>query len=220
MDRHCLRTQCLPIILTLAVAVLATAGGCRSALTTAMYLVKGNNIEAEYDGLRDKKVVVVCRPVVDLTYRDTSVARDLAHEVSILLRNNVPKIKVVDQRTVDEWKDANTWEEYVEIGKALEADMVVGIDLENFTIFQGQTLYQGRSNAVLCVYDCSHPDQRVFSRVLPEVVYPPNAGIATSEKPEREFRSKFVRILADQIGRYFYAHDPHADYALDATALD
>lgn len=218
MDRFAFRCVYLAAVLTLAVVV--AAGGCRSALITATYLLKGYNVEAEYDGLKGKRVAVVCRPVVDLTYRDSNVARDLARQVGILLHTNGRKIKVVRQQDVDEWTDANTWDEYTEVGKALGVDMVVGIDLQDFTIFQGQTLYQGKANVVIRVHNCSDPDQPEFEKVLPQVVYPPNAGIATHEKPQREFRRKFVEVLADQISRHFYDHDPHADYAMDATALD
>ena len=219
MDRPFLRYGYFAAVLTLAGAVLPVVGGCRNALVTAIYLVKGTNVDAEYDGLEGKKVVVVCRPMVDLKYSNTSVAKNLAQQISILLRNNVPKIEVVDTQKVEEWTDANVWDEYTEIGDALEADMVVGIDLQDFTIYQGQTLYQGKANVVLRVYDCTD-GRPVFEKELPRSVYPPNTGIPTSEKPEVEFRRNFVRVLADHIGRHFYAHDAHADYALDATALD
>lgn len=220
MDRPSLRYGYLTAVLVAAV-VAAAAGGCRSAMFTASYLLKGNNVEAEYDGLEEKKVVVVCRPLVDLTYRDSNVAKDLAKEISLLLRDRVPDVEVVDHRKVAEWLDENfEWTEYTEVGEALEADMVVAIDLEDFTLYQGQTLYQGKANAALQVYDCTDPGQPVFEKVLPQTLYPPNTGIPTAERPEAEFRREFVRIMADQIGRHFYAHDAHSDYALDATAMD
>lgn len=220
MDRPSLRYGYLTAVLVAAV-VAAAAGGCRSAMFTATYLLKGNNVEAEYDGLKEKKVVVVCRPLVDLTYRDSNVAKDLAKEISLLLRDRVPEIEVVDHRKVAEWLDENfEWTEYTEVGEALEADMVVAIDLEDFTLYQGQTLYQGKANAALRVYDCTDPGQPVFEKALPQTLYPPNTGIPTAERPEAEFRREFVRILADQIGRHFYAHDAHSDYALDAMAMD
>ena len=218
MDCFAVRYRSLAAMMVVTAVVVT--GGCRSALFTANYLLHGNNVDAEYDGLKEKKVVVVCRPVVDLTYRDSSAAKDLAKEVGALLRANVAKIEVVRQQDVDQWTDANMWDEYVEVGKELGADMVVGIELQDFTIYKGQTLYQGKANVSIQVYDCSKPDQPIFEKVLPQVVHPPNAGIAAHEKPEREFRQKYIRILADHIGRHFYAHDAHADYALDATAFD
>jgi hypothetical protein len=59
----------------------------------------------------------------------------------------------------------------------------------------------------------------VFEKTLPQTVYPPNSGVPTSERQEAEFRRAFVKVLADQIARHFYAHDPNADLAQDALAM-
>jgi hypothetical protein len=219
MDRPSLWYGQLAIILALA-AVGLSASGCRNALAMAMWLTNGTNVPAEYAGLRGKKVVVVCRPLADLKYRDTSVAKDLALNLGMLLGRNVPKIEVIDPRKVAQWTDENTWDEYTEIGEALGAEMVVGMDLQDFTIYQGQTLYQGKATVTLRVYDCSAGGQPVFEKELPQAVYPPNTAVPTSEKVEAEFRREFVRVLADQIGRHFYAHDAYDNYAVDATTLD
>lgn len=219
MDRPSLRYGYLAIMLALAAGTLS-ASGCRNALATAMWITKGTNTPAEFDGLRGKKVVVVCRPLADLKYRDTSVAKDLTRELGLLLKSNVPKIELIDPRKVAQWTDENTWDEYTEIGEALGAEMIVGVDLQEFSIYQGQTLYQGKATLALSVYDCIAGGHPIFEKDLPQSVYPPNSGIPTSEMREVEFRRKFVRVLADQIGRHFYAHDPYQDYALDATALD
>ena len=219
MDRRYLRCgHVLTAWLLLAAAIPAV--GCRTVLTTAAYLIKGTDVDADYDGLKEKKVVVVCRPMTSLTFRDSNVAKDLAREVGNLLRANVHKIEVIDQAKVNEWIDEHEWTEYGEIAEALEADMVVGIDLLSFTIYQGQTLYQGKANVVVKALDCADGNKAVFEKELPQSVYPPNAGVERFSKPESEFRRKFVRVLADQIGRHFYPHDPHADMALDATVLD
>jgi hypothetical protein len=217
MDRPSVRYG---IALTLALAMAALpALGCRGALATAMFLIKGTDVDPDFAELKGKKVAVVCRPLVTLQYRNTSVARDLAQQITLLLQQQVPKIQTVDQRKVSKWTDENTWEEYSEVGKAMKADMVVGIDLEAFNIFQGQTLYQGKANATVRVYDCHKNGKVVFEKVLPQAVYPPNSGIPTSDRLEAEFRREFLAVLADQIARHFYAHDPHADLAQDAAAM-
>ena len=46
--------------------------------------------------------------MVALQYRNSSVARDLAQQITTLLEKNVPKIHVVDQRKVNKWLDENT----------------------------------------------------------------------------------------------------------------
>jgi hypothetical protein len=199
-------------------ATLVTASGCISGLATAVYLLKGTNIPAEYGDLSGKRVVVVCRPVSASLYSHPGVPKDLSRHISRLLREHVSKIEVIDQRKVAEWIDNHTWEEYVEIGEALEADVGVGVDLEHFSLLQGQTLYQGQAECAIHVYDCETGDE-LFEKRLPPAVYPPNHSIPTHDMQESQFRQRFVRILSEQIDRHFYAHDPHADFAMDATAI-
>lgn len=218
MDRNLGQHRRLGTTLILCGLIL-TASGCTSGLATAMYLIRGTDIRAEYNGLKDKRVAVVCRPLVDLQYRSSNAAKDIGRELGKLLKQGVRKIDVIDHRKIAEWLDENSWDEYVEVGRAVEAEMVVGIDLEHFTIFESQTLYQGKANVTVRVYDCQ-TGEMTYEKILPQIVYPPNTAIATSEKQESQFRREFVRVVADQVGRHFYNHDRYADFASDATAID
>lgn len=202
-----------PTLLFWLLASLAAATGCTSALATAMWLVHGPNVDPEFDVFREKKVAVVCR-TLDFQYQFPTVPKDLARGVSLLLRQNVRKIEVVDARKVEEWMDNNSWEEYTEVGKALDADLVLGIDLEGFSIYEGQTLYQGKANLSVKVYDC-HTGELLVEKRLPRSVFPPNSPVPTDEMQEVEFRRKFVGELAGQLGRHFYPHDPHAYFAAE-----
>jgi hypothetical protein len=206
-------------LLTVLAATLVPALGCKEIMTTAMYLFKGTDVDPDFKDLQDKKVVVVCRPLVSLQYRNANVNRELAQQITLLLQEKVPKIKMVDQRKIAKWTDENTWEEYPEVGKAMKADMVVGIDLESFSLYQAQTLYQGKANATVQVFDCKKGGKVVFEKTIPQSVYPPNSAVPTSERAEPEFRREFVLVLADQIARHFYAHDPYADMGQDAAAM-
>jgi hypothetical protein len=208
----------LPLAVFFVVTPLLIATGC-NLMATAMYVVSGQNTPAEFSGLKGKKVAVICRPVTSLHFRDSSVARDLAKQVSVLLERNVKNIKLIDQREVFEWADENSWDEYTEIGKALNADMVVGIDLEDFSLHHGQTLYQGKANIHLLVYDMSKSREPAFEKNLPQAVYPPTAPIPASDSQEAHFRRKFVAYLARQIAHHFYDHDSTVDFANDSTAV-
>jgi hypothetical protein len=219
MDRLAKQPVCLFLALVSAVSGLTISSGC-NLMATAMYVFQGTNTHADFDGLKGKRVAVVCRPVTSLHFRDSSVSRDLAKQVGIMLEKHIPKIKLIDQREVFEWADENNWEEYSDIGKALGADMVVGLDLEEFSLFQGQTLYQGKANLKILVYNVAQGREPVFERNLPQAIYPPNAAIPASEKPEAEFRRQFVNHLARQIAQYFYDHDSTVDFASDSTALN
>lgn len=202
--------------LVLAAAVLPSAG-C-SALAAAMWMMGANDTPPEYEGLKGKKVAVVCRPITSLHYQDSHVARDLAAEIGKLIQTNGKKVTIVDPRKVERWCDENTWDEYEEVGKAMGADVVLGIDLEHFDIYQGQTLYQGRASTTVRVYDCKE-GKVVFEKTPRQSVYPPNSCVATSEKQEAQFRREYIKVLANQLARMFFAYDPYADMAQDAAAL-
>ena len=210
----------LPLAGLLILTILATTG-CKDAFFTVAYLIKGMNIEAECKELKGKKVAVVCRPLVSMQYRNAGVAKELAREVGMLLKKNVPKIHMIDDNKVAEWMDENGYGEieYVDVGKAVKAELVVGIDLEQFDLLVGQTIFQGKANVSLKVYNCKNGNV-VFSKHLPQTVYPPNHVISTTSKQESDFRRDFIAVLADQIGRHFYDHDPHADIGMDARAFD
>lgn len=213
----------LPALLALLalVAAVAPAMGCRSVMTMAAYLIKGTDVEPEYDGLKGKKVAVVVRPSDQVTFSNNhSAASDLARQISTLLRANVSKIQVIDQQKVSKWTDENGLVEFADVGKAVKAEMVVGIDLVDFSVLQGQTLYRGNAVVAINVYDCKNDNKVVFEKQLPQALYPPNSSIPTSERTEAQFRREYIKVLADQIARHFYPHDPHADLAQDASTLE
>lgn len=218
MDRRRLSCRSLWLLLALA-CVLTAAPGCQTLLLSAVYLIKGTDADAEYPGLKNKLVAVVCRPPSSMQFQDPRLARDLAQEVGKMLKEKGSKIKLVETSKIEGWCDANSWDEFHEVGKAVEADVVVGIDIDQFELYQGQTLYQGRANVSLVVQDCKANGTTLFQKALPQAIYPPNAVISTSEKPVAQFRREFMLVLADKIGRTFYAHDPYADLGLDAASL-
>ena len=96
--------------------------------------------------------------------------------------------------------------------------MVLYIELESFELFKGKTLYQGNSDITISVYDMTDGDDLVWDKYLGEVLYPQNSGIPVQDKPLQHFRREFVENVSKQISLHFYAHDPHAMFALDALA--
>jgi hypothetical protein len=218
MDRLRKQPAWLCLALISAVMGLSVASGC-TLMATAMYVIQGANTPADFTGLKGKRVAVVCRPVTSLHFRDSSVSRDLAKQVGVLLKKKVGKITIIDQREVSEWADENNWDEYVDIAKALDADMVVGLDLEEFSLHQGQTLYQGKANLKIVVCDVAKGKDPVYEHNLPQASFPPNGAIPVGEQPEPQFRRIFVDYLARQIAQHFYEHDSTADFASDSTAL-
>lgn len=202
-----------------AIAVLLTGVGCQSGLFTAMYIIKGTMVDPEYAGLKGKKVVVVCRVTSELEFANVSVADELAAAVGNLLGKNIRKIEIIPAREVEKWTDENEWEEFTEVGKAVGAQQVVGIDLDQFGIYQGQTVYQGTAIVAIHVYDLEKDGAMVFDKTPPQTRWPPNSVEPVGNKLPAQFRKEFINVLADEIGKHFYPHDPAHDFARDADTL-
>jgi hypothetical protein len=203
----------------LTALLLAVTGGCVGLIETVAILVKGTDQDADFSGLKGKKVVVVCRPLAELEYRNSVAAKEVATQVSLLLKREVSKIKVIDQQKVAEWTDENNWDEYPQVGKALDADIVVGIDLTSFSTYQGPTLYQGKATASIRVFDLKDDNKVVYEKDLPQIIYPPNIPVPSADKSEADFRREFTGKVAALIARHFYTYDGNDDMAVDAQAL-
>jgi hypothetical protein len=220
MDRkpHQRRFQ-FALLAACAVAMLGTSG-CASVLSTAMWVIKGHNVPPEWDGLEGRRVAVVCRPPQSLQPSVAFAATEIATELGKKLAIKGAQIEVVDQREVAEWTDENIWEEYTEVGEALDVDMVVAVELDHFALFGSQTIYQGTADLSIQVYDMRDGGHVVWSKTLPESKWPPVAGgVPVSDKREADFRREFVDKLTDQIGRHFYTHDKYESFADDTSSL-
>jgi hypothetical protein len=214
MDRALLRSMPARALALLAIAL---ATGC-SLLPTIAYIIKPEDVSAEYEGLNGKRVVVICR-AASLEYADPTVARDLAVRVGALLREHGRKVAVVDERELADWVDKHDWHDYREVGRALKSDLVVGIDLERFALSRGSTLLQGQADLRLAVYDVAK-GQRVWSPDQSlSVKFPPNSPYSSSDRKEEDFRRQFMGVLAERVARHFYAYDSRKDVALDSTVL-
>jgi hypothetical protein len=205
--------------LLLAATMLVSASGCPALLATSIYVWEGGNlVPAECDALRDERVVVMCRPPSSHEYRHAGASRTIAQRVSELLVKNVKGIDVVNPREVDNWVDESDWGDFRELAEAVKADLVVHVELDDFELFKGKTLYQGRANVTVTVYDMRDSSRVVWERQLGEILYPLNSGIPAQDKPVQQFEREFVGIVAEQIAVNFYRHDPHAGFAMDALA--
>ena len=215
MDRIRLRLFNLAAVLVTFV-IFASLVGC-GLMSVMLYNMAPDDIPAAFDKLKGKKVAVVCRSVRELQFTDSTVPRDLTREVDRLLSEKVKKIELIEEREVSQWTDENTWQRFTEVGKALKADVVVGIELERFTLYQGPTLFQGNATVRVVVYDMENGGKQVYEKSLPRVLYPPHTPISSADKSEGEFRVQFLGVLAEQIARHFYSHDSRVDFATDAA---
>ncbi len=216
MDRSPHR-QHLILAWGVACALIAFTG-CHQILATAVFLWSGVETPAEYAGLEARRVVVICRPPSSLEYRDAGAARDLAKRVGMLIRQNVPEVDVVDARDVENWADESDVDDFEDLADALNADVVVRIELEDFDLYKGQTLYQGRASVSLSVYDVTEGRRVVWEKSMGETLFPENSAVPAQEKAVHAFRRQFLDVLAEKVACHFYDHDPRHMFAIDAAA--
>jgi hypothetical protein len=205
--------------LLLAAGAIVSATGCPGLLATGIYVWNGGNMApAECEALRDQRVVVMCKPPASQEYRNAGASRSIAQGVSERLVKNVKNIDVVNPREVDNWVDESDWGDFRELATAVHADLVVHIEMDDFDLYKGKTLYQGRADVNVTVYDMRDHSRIVWERHLGEVLYPINSGIPAQDKPPQQFEREFVDVIADRIATNFYRHDPHDAFAIDAMA--
>ena len=209
------------VVMVLVAALLLTfSSGCLHHLVaTGIYIMQGGNVvPAAFDGLEEKRVVVVCRPPSSQEYRHAGAARNIARKVSADLARNVSRIDVVDSREVDNWADESDWDDFKELGRAVEADNLVYIELDEFDLFKGRTLYQGHAEVTITVYDMRDRERIVWERTVGELLYPRHSGIPAQDKSVTQFQREFEEIVSQAIAVHFYEHDPHGAFAQDALA--
>ena len=213
-----MRTRQL-VVLPLLAFTLLTQPGCLGIVANLMNVVRGHTVKPEYNGLEGKRVAVVT--LTDSSqYSDDASARILGRRVSDILHTEVKNIKIVREDEVQQWRDRHGWDaiEFLDIGRGVKADKVVGIEMTGLRLKDGATLYRGRAEVTVSVYDIA-TDSLEFRRHLDDFTYPVTAGMYTSETTETKFRGLFLGVLASKIGRYFHGYDFSDTVALDAAII-
>ena len=173
---------------------------------------------AEFKGLRGKHVAVVCRPIVELEFSDAGSARELATMVGTQLDSKVRRARLIGQQEVARWIDENSWVDYPTLGKSLDADLVVGIDLEQFRMHEGSTLYRGRATAHVRVFEVL-TKKVLYEKRIDDFTFPSNTAIPSADQSEAEFRGMFLQILSQKISRCFHAYESREVFAEDSLTF-
>lgn len=208
-------------VATIAVVLftLPLTTGC-ALLTTLRWIGGDNLVPAEYDDLEGQRVAVVC--VSDgSSYGTGSESQLLAREVSLILRHNVKNIELVRAEEIADWIDRKGWDEidYREIGRGVKAERVVAIGLAGFSIREGASLYKGRADVSVSVYDMADGGDEVFRKSIPEFSFPATGPYPVGDLSEVQFRRAFLKTLSQQVARYFHAYDVAEDYSRDTAFI-
>ncbi len=127
--------------------------GCVQIAANLLSVVRGPAVPAEFKGLEDKRVAVICANESGIC-RDEATIR-LAGNLKGILAVKLPKTKFVSQEEVDQWIEGSGASErdVTAIGKGVGADFVIAVDLLKLQLKDGPTLYRGRSNLTISVWD-------------------------------------------------------------------
>ena len=187
--------------LVLAGLLCIASTGCVGALANFIHAGWGNLVPARYDRMAGRKVAVVCLSS-STSFGNSSAALDIAERIEKKLLERVPEIRLIDQQAIEEWMDTHDWNEidYRELGQGIETELLVAVDLDSFSLYEGQTLFKGRANVAMTVYDIAK-DQIDYEVETTEVTFPMNGGQHTADTSEREFRRRFLEVISSAVAK-------------------
>jgi len=196
--------------------LLLTQPGCLGLLSNLMHAAGANKVPAAYEGLEKSRVAVVTI-TENGQFGDDVAARILGRNVSQWLQQEVHGIDLVREDKIANWRDTHGWDhiEYQEIGRGVDADKVLAIEVTDLKLRDGATLYRGTANVRIAVIDAKS-GKELYGADIDEFTYPTTAGVYTNETTETRFRKLYLGILAKRIARRFYPYDPRDDFALDS----
>ncbi|MEM7479466.1 MAG: hypothetical protein AAF483_31155 [Planctomycetota bacterium] len=204
-------------LLSLGLLLVSSGLGCINFVANMIHAVHGDMIPAEFDKLGGKKVAVVCR--TDEGFQANATNSILHNNLQMALATNIEDVKLVRRSEIQNWLNSNGWEEsdYFTIGKGVEADLVVAVEVANLKLRNGPTLYRGQADVSVKVYDIEHEGVPIYHKQMNEIAFPQNSGKPITDTSESKFRQFYLAYLTRKIGALFYPVDATADYALDAT---
>ncbi|MCO8125482.1 hypothetical protein NHH03_27330 [Stieleria sp. TO1_6] len=202
--------------MAVACLLISTQTGCLGLLSNLMHATGADKIPAAYDGLEKSRVAVVTL-TENSQFSDDDAARILGRNVMQHLVTEVKKIELVREDKIANWRDTHGWDqvEFAEIGRGVDADKVLAIEVSNLQLRDGKTLYRGRADVHISVIDAKTGDQ-LYAHDLDEFTYPTTAGQTTTDTTESRFGKLYLGILAKRIARQFYPYDAHEDFAIDS----
>ena len=216
-----------PIPLLLLITLILTLAGCPSAILTPLVLLRGTDVQPKFDILLkgDIRVAVVPRATAFNAFELQNAPNEIARHVNHLLdtKTKNKRLRVVEQSRVEAWLDNvnNDFDTFVELGKAVNADIVIGFNIVRFQIRDPQNPYliQGRCLVQVEAFDVA--TGRIMASETISLVNPPNVPLhATDPSIEPRFRQRFVEVIAEHIASLFHPHNPHLIRQIDADSIN
>jgi hypothetical protein len=206
------RLKALGLCVCLGLAL--STSGCAQFVLLGLLLGGPPSIEPDFDAetgkslkKKDIKVVVVCYAPTELKWNFPSIDDEIAAQVSYRLFAN--KIQCIEPDYVRAWVDQHPdWEVASEIGKAFDADYVIEIELESFSLYEeGNTtsLYRGKTVGTVHVSDMHNDGDRIFNKEL-DFSFPTKVPRSAYDQSLISFKREYLSRLAENVGFMFYEH--------------
>jgi len=193
-------------------AALGISVGC-SLVPHIAYVAGGTMTAAQYKGLEEARVAVVC--VSDgSSYGAGNESERLARGIAKILQERVPDIDVVRWSEIADWIDRKGWDEidYREVGRGVKADRVVAIDLTGFRVREGGSLFKGHADLIVTVFDMTKGGQEVFRKEITDFTFPSTGPTHATDTNESKFTGQYLRVLAREVAKHFHQYDMIDEY--------
>lgn len=192
--------------------------GCIGASAQIMNLIYGPEHPAKCGDLKKKRVAILVNADVT-SFSSKSVDQVLERYISMNLvtKGKDLDIKVISTSEVERWRDNHPSDNsnLQSLGEAVDADFVLNVQMEDYDIRLGKTLFKGHCDYHIVLHDVKN-DKVAFYETKEEHAFPANGGRDAIGTTEKQFQSQYLLILADEISRNFYPSDPNEQVALDS----
>jgi hypothetical protein len=152
-------------------------------------------------------------------YGPDNLSYTVSRAIGIKLAQGVKKIKLVPSSKVESWIDQNGWDEldFEGLAKGIGADRVIAVELASYSIKDGATMYKGRSDVTVTVYDLDEPGSpKVAYGFGPQEFEFPKNGRPAIQTSDRKFEAFYLSQLTQHITNHFVEHDRLESVAVDA----
>jgi hypothetical protein len=181
-----------------------------------MYIIKGHDIPAAYSEFESSSVAVVVL-TDSSSYGPDPLSDKIEHYIATKLMTNIDDIELISNREIENWVDINGWDEneMQDLGQGVSADYVLAINVDDYSIREGATMYKGRSEVKVSVIESA--TGKVTHMSGPNHMEYPENGRPAIQTNDRKFEAFYLAWLTERIARQFYSHDPNSDVADDAA---
>jgi|GEM_PF-825906 hypothetical protein len=212
-----------PILLAALMWAVVGAAGCDPRMAMFFLQPFDPKIDPLGPDLKGKTVVVLPHASLSTLGDSPTIDRDLARELSVLLRDQGKRITVIPTTKVNTWLESHPdWTDPAQIGRDLKADAVILIEIDQFQYQDPSSpgMLHGNARIHLQVTELAPPakgeEEDAIDGKISRVIYDEHVATtfpergpvpADSRVTPMAFRSKFLKQVAQELSWHFVRHE-------------